>query len=1150
VTPVAKRDFTILIKPHMSNYAIIVASRPLRFLIFAICFISPCFYASGQGEIPVNMYAGTGYIEIPISNVSVRDVSDAVSLTYSIKGVKLQERGGKFGVSWDLSAGGSIVREVRGLPDDFKGTGNDRRRGWLYQKYGTTTNLSADVAALPNTSDHSSPSVCTDELNDYNQLNGYGYDHDTEPDLFYFSAGGVSGSFVFDNANAATPVIRLIPYQDIKIEPAFNPGASSPKITGFTITSNTGIVYTFNESVWETRFSKKLIAESTVEFLKTHYEQYSKTGNHDNQAVGYSTEWKLSKMTATNSSDELLYEYTSESVASIDTVRAYILRNSNNQFYPVDVYSDSIVTTYKNLSKIYVRDTPATQKRALELVESGGMVSSIKIYDHRKGVTDFVKQFDLVYRTVGTKTFLASITERSGSESIPPYTFSYQVEYLPSKYSKDQDFWGYYNNKSNLHLAPKLYVYPGLSPGERFRIEPLSGYIEGETQFTLPGADRTVDTLYIQSGTLKSIHYPSGGYTQIKYESNEYYDTIANQNFKGGGLRIKSLHYYDAAHADPVITHYTYSDANGKSFGRLLSKPNFAMLTWEYRDPFSTTEQIPDIDDMNVWQNPQKIIVRMEQDLSSAVFTRGSAVGYKQVKVTRPGSGYSIHDFELAAPYGTSTSGSWAATVNKYARTTGCATVQWYTCGINGFPFAPNPNFDLERGMPIRSREYKDGDTLVSESQTTYQYVYKTGSAADNVWGVRFEKYPNSDVNIFLFGKYYLLTDVARVPSLVTATTYDAKNPSRSQVHTTQYFYESASHKLLSRVKSTLPDGTVYQTYTKYPLDYPNTSVYYDNATECINILKTTGRNGIPIETYTTVTKTGDVEKVISGVLTQFSSFDNFGKVLPEKTLSWRSGSPIAMAQFIPSWTDAYFHADSRYEVVNTVKSYSGAYLKPVQAVGEDRVERTIIWGYNSTAPVISTWGVSASQFAFSDFETTTNVVFNEIPNPIVTYGSGRTGSKSIYLTQTALHSTLTKASGTYTLSCWVSSTGNATLNVKIKNAAGTTTYYNQNHVFTRISAANTYEYFEQNIPADASLQTFKVEISYVSGDCYIDDVGFYPSYTSLTTSTYIFPFGPNATTTRHNTGFVEYDALGRVKYVKDKDGNIIKKSTLNLNTY
>ncbi len=264
-------------------------------MLLAVC----AFAARGQGEVPVNFYTGTPNIEIPIINLVSHDLSDAISLTYDARGIRPRESEGDFGLSWNLNYGGSISREVRGLPDDFVGTGSDLRRGWLSMQSGTSTYLNADVATLPNTSDLSA-STCSDETADFIKINGYGYNNDTEPDIFRYTIGNLSGSFVFDNTGG-TQVIRLIPYQDIDIKATMQSG----HIASFTITDNKGVSYTFGQSLNIDRYTESLNLESTVEFLKTTYELYAKS-THANAVVSYIGTWYLSN-TKSPSGDQITY---------------------------------------------------------------------------------------------------------------------------------------------------------------------------------------------------------------------------------------------------------------------------------------------------------------------------------------------------------------------------------------------------------------------------------------------------------------------------------------------------------------------------------------------------------------------------------------------------------------------------------------------------------------------------------------------------------------------------------------------------------------------------------------------------------------------------------------------------------------------------
>ncbi|HEY0652111.1 MAG TPA: hypothetical protein VGD65_03245 [Chryseosolibacter sp.] len=1115
----------------------------------------------GQGELPVDMYTGSPIIEVPIWTVKGHDLVDPIRLSYKAKGVQLDETNGQFGVSWSLQAGGEISREVRGLPDDFTGTGTDRRRGWLYLKYASATEYNnAEASSMSNTADLSSV-TCSDEQTDWNKIWGYGYDNDTEPDIFHYNVGGISGSFVFDNTSAAT--IRLIPYRDVVIVPTFASGSKA--IGSFTITTSTGVVYTFGngQTESESRYTEKLTSESTVEFLKTDYELYAKTSDHGATAVSYTKKWKLGTVTSP-SGDVLTYAYQSQAFTNSETIKAYIKNYSSSGFSTHSIYSDNRTGNILNLSHIFVK-SGAELKTAMSFATTNGLISSIEIRDFRRNPAlnpaPIIKQFNITYQYSGSRAFIREIQEVSGTESLPPYRFDYNSAYLPSGDSFSKDFWGYYNGRTNTHLAPKMYVYPSLPPSERYRIEQIAGY--SGTVYTLAGADRTVNPDYVQAGTLKTISYPWGGMTTLTYESNTYYDSVANQSYKGGGLRIKKVVYEDGLNPDTkIIKTLVYEDGSNKSFGRLISKPTFAIPTYEYRDPLSTNEVSLMIDEP-VESDWNFQTVRSEIDLSSNEFTQGSAIGYQEVKVYRPGAGYVHFEYKIRAGYGFENVGDWTATMNKFVRGSACPALKIATAlaGANTFPYVRNPNFDYERGLLKRKREYNELGQLVSENIPAYKDLYKTGTTPHKVWGVDFEQYPNSDVLTYFYGKYFLLTDVIKVLVGDTTKLYDPGNQAQKLVSITEYSYGSPYHKLLTKSKNTSPDGIITQTYIKYPLDYGAIPSGADKACETIGTMQSTGRIGIPIETYQTITRPGGSEMVVSGSIVKFNDFGTVGKVLPEYTLSWNSATPKLLTQFVTSYvhpSTKQFTTDILYESSSRILSY-GEYDMPTRAVGNSRIEDLVIFGYNATVPILTTSDVTPSQFAFSDFEETTQVSFSAVststepecvggPQVCVYYIAGRTGAKSIGGMDLLLSKTLEKNSNKYTLSAWVKHMGtSAPINVKIQNSGKTITYFNQALTFTPTTPSGSFEYVEFEIPIDPSLTTFYVAIS-ISEGIYLDDVGFYPSHTSLTTYTYTFPFGVNSVSNRHKTSVTEYDALGRVKYLKDKDGNILQKKTYQFN--
>lgn len=84
-------------------------------------------------EVDVNHFTGSPLVEIPIYSVTVGDITVPIKLVYQSSGVKVKDGEGTAGIGWNVYAGGSIVRELRDLPDEINsGTGATARKGWLY----------------------------------------------------------------------------------------------------------------------------------------------------------------------------------------------------------------------------------------------------------------------------------------------------------------------------------------------------------------------------------------------------------------------------------------------------------------------------------------------------------------------------------------------------------------------------------------------------------------------------------------------------------------------------------------------------------------------------------------------------------------------------------------------------------------------------------------------------------------------------------------------------------------------------------------------------------------------------------------------------------------------------------------------------------
>lgn len=93
-----------------------------KFILVNVLLVLSTASLVGQGELPIDMYTGTPTISVPLGSITSRDLSDDLYIYYDARGIRVAQTSGNYGMGWSLISQ-SITREVRGLPDDFTGTG-------------------------------------------------------------------------------------------------------------------------------------------------------------------------------------------------------------------------------------------------------------------------------------------------------------------------------------------------------------------------------------------------------------------------------------------------------------------------------------------------------------------------------------------------------------------------------------------------------------------------------------------------------------------------------------------------------------------------------------------------------------------------------------------------------------------------------------------------------------------------------------------------------------------------------------------------------------------------------------------------------------------------------------------------------------------
>jgi hypothetical protein len=1117
-------------------------------------------------DVPIDLFTGTPAISVPIWNVQDHDLSVPVMLGYNASGLKLEASPMFIGLGWSVLGSGSVSREVRGLPDDFDGiseakienngtiTNYDDRRGWLYPRKNQTTVLAKEVGDYTFGADNSS-ATCSDEYSDYDQLDLWFGVNDTESDLYHANAPGLSCSFVFDNST--TPQIRLLSLQDLKVEYVINP--DSKDITSFTITTNTGIVYEFASTTLEEKHVKFATGVTSAEYLKNEFSQYNYNATSYPGPVKFHREWMLTRMTSPSGAF-ITFQYTSKDF-KFTTPFNVAIRNLLGT-------GEEVKTIFKVTTKTYFQVLNSITSSAGEKVEFnfpiGGdaddMIRSIRISDsRRKG--EFIKEFVLTHSDLlhSPRPFLQSIQERSYCDELPPYQFSYVgvdangASSLPDTASLAKDFWGYFNNESNTVEYPTMYVYPALPYPDKVRLHPIPGY-SGEL-ITLSGADRAPDADAMKIGTLNIIQYPSGGTLTITYEPHQWLDPYTNLLFFGGGLRVKKLQLSDGMGggvANEIIKEFTYEQSAGVSSGALLNKPVFYIPASRWvsaSGAYSASyETLSGGSSTTLWN---RLIVRTEENIGTDDFINGSLVAYSKVKIKKTGAGSVEYTYNLPATFGSSGASPWSPTETKFAREDAGSCINMGIMNTGGawrFPYPQNPNFELERGVPQNVTEYNEAGTKVRETAYSYQTLYKSGSTPFKVWGVKLEDFAESGKDAIFFGKYFLLTEAAKVLSSQTVTEYNAGVAALTT--TTQDYYESApTHNFVTKSVATNSDGTVYTTKIKYAQDYATPSGGADVQSQMIGYMKTNGLTGVPIEMIEKIQRPSESEKVTSASLTMFAP-SSTGWPRVDQTLSFIPDSPLATGSFTESsiTSGTTFTKHGAYEVTGKINAYDATFNIPVTVEDvKGRSKASTVYGYDKSLPVAQFSEATLAEVAFADFETTTDV---DLTKSASIFGKGRSGDNAIHPSVTLSRSISKAATNNYVLGFWINTgTGSVTINASVRYSSTTTT--------TAIPVASTnnkFKYIEKKIDVSAAPSTFTIEItsdiasgSYTSSPTLlpvIDDVAFYPDYSTMSSTAYDFPYGVATSQANGNASYATYDHLGRLRYVYDKDMNLVKKNS------
>ncbi len=498
---------------------------------------SPTAFELGKyGDIPVNESTGMANISVPLYTYGTPNISVPINMSYTTSGVKVDQVASWVGLGWNLNAGGTISRTVRGMPDE-----EAQVREFLSYSY--LNGLKTSNSSLYYT--HISR-IAQKDYADY------------VPDLFNYNIDGFSGSFYLD---ASWNAVFVKKESMVRVEVINN-----SILNGFIVTGPNGISYKFD--IYEESRQRMVCASGNpgptlykpTSWLLTKINH--PLGDEITFTYGNTTNYfYTSNLTETYGTNSPLSAPQGASLPTVgltkcgsDTyVKGKILTkiSSNRNIGEVlftSTKSRSDINDYK-LDDITIKDPFNKQIKKFSF-DYTQIQSTISYY----GASTFpgTTGNDNKYRL-----FLDDIIEKDANNTSTngrKHSFEYESRTgLPRRLSLSQDLLGYYNGKSNYSLLPNTH---GSSYG-------------------ITRGDRSFDFNSAKKGILNKVIYPTRGYTIIEYESGPSAIRVKKiKSLAKLGATEKIVRYYYTSKENAVAGNTSSTQVPIGSNGFIVTKPS------------------------------------------------------------------------------------------------------------------------------------------------------------------------------------------------------------------------------------------------------------------------------------------------------------------------------------------------------------------------------------------------------------------------------------------------------------------------------------------------------------------------------------------------------------------------------------------------
>lgn len=589
---------------------------------------------SKYGSIPVNEYRGLANITIPIYNISVDDVTIPLNVDYNSAGIRVSDEASIVGLGWSFNLP-TIIQQIKDVEDysintihqklpPFQGNPSIPTTEIYQSNYGTPGNLwNTNINQFVGTPGIQNipyfANVCNGVLIDHNGYYNINYKYlnmihnssivDTEPDLFTLNLNGVELKFsrtntqieTYDvNYNELLPLEILNGRNEFKVELItnnINP-AYQLRMQGIKVTDPGGNIFIFN--VIERAFVggtltqnifklSKIITNKNNEINFDYFEKVRTIGV-DKYSCSYVRRTGDIQVTTQHSFDFICKKFTNiNQNYFVNDNLFFVTGSGDNPLSPPSDYEHQETYFLKNIT---------TPNEKIEFILGNRIdfynmkkIEQIKIFNI---LNDEVKSFTFDYDYFDSDSVITQGYNLQTHTTFPEYNIG-----LSDRFSKRLKLISIQESGNN----PYLFEYDTtlLPKKNSFSID-YWGFYNGHnnqnlypdlTDLGYPDYDENIQNNFnsninfAKACSLNKIIYPTKGYTILEYEEHQFdnliYSYLNNPPIinHGAGLRIKKLINYNHDNSQIGLKSFEYVG------GKCIAKRVFTMTG--YFDSFECT---------------------------------------------------------------------------------------------------------------------------------------------------------------------------------------------------------------------------------------------------------------------------------------------------------------------------------------------------------------------------------------------------------------------------------------------------------------------------------------------------------------------------------------------------------------------------------